>query len=554
MNGLSAKAILGSMSHGVDNQNSDSDASSDKKQYDAYVNQVARGAGVSTLGQGVGRLLTFATQVALARMYGPAQLGIYALGVTTVWLTNVLAQFGMDNGVVRYVARFRADDDAARVRGTILLALWSTFVLSMVIACSLFLIADFLAERVFDEPFLGPAFRMFSVSLPLFTLLNMVVYVLGGFQTSGGAHRYGTSVRQIWQPLANLVLIAVSYSLGAQVVGAAAAYAISMGASAILALYYLRRVFPALLDRKAPAKFEPRALFSASAPMVVSNVMPYISTWTAVTVLGAMGTTTDVGIYNAAARTGTLSALVLFGFSGIFSPMASALYKKDSLEHLGRLYQDVSRWAFTGSLAVFLLTALLPEDVMAVFGKEFVPGWTALITIAAAQLFSSSVGLTARLLAMTGHQKVVVVATVGSTVVGVAVTIALVPSYGFQGAAAATAAAVVSSNIITLLSVRRFMGFWPYDNRYLRPLAAGILAVSGAYALKLALPLPAGIPNILVLTPVFLAGYFALLFAFGLSPSDRQLLDTLRAAARRKTGLGPSSPDRPPPENPQRGK
>ncbi len=532
------------MSQGDGNQSQESHVGSDKKQYDAYVNQVARGAGVSTLGQGVGRLLNYATQVALARMYGPAQLGIYALGVTTVWLTNVVAQFGMDNGVIRYVASYRAEDDAARVRGTILLALWSTLALSMVIACSLFLSAGFLAERVFGEPLLGPAFRMFSVSLPLFTLLNMVAYVLGGFQTSGGAHRYGTSVRQIWQPLANLVLVVIFYALGAQVVGAAAAYAISMGASAVLALYYLRRVFPALLDRKAPAKFEPRALFGASAPMVVSNVMPYISTWTAVTVLGALATTTDVGIYNAAARTGTLSALVLFGFSGIFSPMASALYKKDSLAHLGHLYKDVSRWAFTGSLAIFLLTVLLPEDIMAVFGKEFTPGWTALITIAAAQLFSSSVGLTARLLAMTGHQKVVVVATVGSTVVGVAVTIALVPAYGFQGAAAATAAAVVSSNLITLLSVRRFMGYWPYDRRYLRPLAAGILAVSGAYAAKLALPLPNGIPTILAITPAFLAGFFALLFAFGLSPSDRQLLNTLRAAVQRKTGHA-QPPDEP---------
>jgi len=116
----------------------------------------------------------------------------------------------------------------------------------------------------------------------------------------------------------------------------------------------------------------------------------------------------------------------------------------------------------------------------------------------------------------------------------------LVPAYGFQGAAAATAAAVVSSNVITLLSVRRYMGFWPYDSRYLRPLAAGVLAVSVAYAAKLALSLPTGIPNVLVLAPVFLAGFFTLLFAFGLTPSDRQLLATLRAAFRRKTGRGPT--------------
>jgi len=46
-----------------------------------------------------------------------AQLGFYAIGVTVVQLANVLSQFGMDNGVVRYVAHYRAEGDHTRVRG-----------------------------------------------------------------------------------------------------------------------------------------------------------------------------------------------------------------------------------------------------------------------------------------------------------------------------------------------------------------------------------------------------------------------------------------------------
>jgi O-antigen/teichoic acid export membrane protein len=47
-------------------------------------------------------------------------------------------------------------------------------------------------------------------------------------------------------------------------------------------------------------------------------------------------------------------------------------------------------------------TAFLAKDVLAVFGREFVPGWPVMVVIAAAQLFSSSVGLAGRVLAMTG--------------------------------------------------------------------------------------------------------------------------------------------------------
>ena len=506
---------------------------------------------MSAFGQGIGRVLNMVTQIVLARMYGPAQLGFYALGVTTVWLTNVLTQFGMDSGVVRYIAQHKADGDVSRIRGTIFLGLGATFALSSVIAGLIFFGAGFLADEVFGKPFMRSVFRIFAVALPFFTLMNMATYSIGGFQTTRGAHRHGTSVRQVWQPAINLALVVVFYLLGAQVLGAATAYVLSMAAGSLLGLYYLKRVFPSFVGtevgRKAPAKYEPRALFGASAPMVVANVMPYINTWTAMTVLGVFAMPKEVGIFTAASRMGTLSALVLFAFSGIFTPMVSSLYKKGSLEYLGNLYGDVSRWAFTGSLGVFLLTVLLSKDIMAVFGSKFVAGWPALVLIAGAQLYSSSAGLTDRVLAMTGNQRRVMIATVSSTIGGVAVTFALVPAYGFIGAAAASAAAIVVSNTILLVFVRRILGLWPYDRGYVKPVLAGALTIAGCYLLKSVLPLPTGIVAIAILGPLFMGGFAMFLFALGLSHSDQQLLATLRATVRRKFKPEKTSEDQPDP-------
>ncbi|MDQ3863737.1 MAG: polysaccharide biosynthesis C-terminal domain-containing protein, partial [Actinomycetota bacterium] len=66
------------------------------------VERVARGVGVGSAGQGVGRLLGYATHASVAWMYGPAQLGFYALGITVVQVASILSQLGLDNSVVRY--------------------------------------------------------------------------------------------------------------------------------------------------------------------------------------------------------------------------------------------------------------------------------------------------------------------------------------------------------------------------------------------------------------------------------------------------------------------
>ena len=122
------------------------------------------------------------------------------------------------------------------------------------------------------------------------------------------------------------------------------------------------------------------------------------------------------------------------------------------------------------------------------------------------------------------------VATLGSTVAAAALNLLLVPAFGIFGAAAATAAAVVLVNVVTVLFVHRILGFWPFTTRYARSIVAGLLAAAFVYLARLVLPTYDGGPALLVFAPLFLAVFVALLVALGLSSSDRQFLASFWAA------------------------
>ncbi|HEX2728945.1 MAG TPA: polysaccharide biosynthesis C-terminal domain-containing protein, partial [Rubrobacteraceae bacterium] len=424
---------------------------------------------------------------------------------------------------------YGAGGDTARVRGTILQALGVTFVLSIVLSGGIFLGAGFLAEEVFGKPFLKTMFRAFSVSIPFLTLMSMTLWATQGFQTV----KYATLVQHVLRPLANLILVVVFYLLGIEIMGAVAAYMLSMVLGAAAALYYLRRVFPELLESGVRPRYESRELSAVSGPMIVANLTQYVNLWTAVIVLGVFEPAPVVGVYDVAARTAGLSTLVLISFGGIFSPMASSLHRQGLMRDLGYLYEDVSRWAFTGSLFVFVVTAVLSRDIMQVFGEGFSSGWPVIVVIAAAQLFNSSVGPTARLLAMTGHQKAVMVSTLGSAGIAVATSLLLVPPFGILGAAAATATALVAANVATLFFVRRRLGFWPYGRRYLKPLLAGLAVAAAIYFSRGTLPADTGLLALAICVPLALVVFAILLFSLGLSPSDRQFLASFGAALGR---------------------
>ena len=497
-------------------------------QDDTYVARVARGAGISTAGQGAGRVLGYATQSALARGLGRESFGLYTQGVAVVTAAQIISQFGLDNGVVRYVAHYRAQGDTARVRGTILQAVGLTFAFSLVVAVAIFFGAGTIAG--FFDPDLESVVRAFAFAVPFFALMSIICWATQGFQTVA----YATYTQQILRPLIYLLLVIGVYFVGASLVGVVAAYVISMALGVLIGLFFLRRLFPPLLNFRTRPKFETRALFGVSVPMSVSRATQYANNWTAILVLGIFQPAGVVGLFQAAFRTATFATLVRFAFNGIFSPIISNLHAQENTEDLGRLYKDVTRWTFTGAFAIFLLIVLLTSEILTVFGgKEYAAGATALIIVAFAQLFSTSVGPANRMLAMTDNQTVLMIITTIGALTGVAVCFALIPDFGMIGAAIGAAAAILTENTATLIFVRRRLGFWPYNLVFWKPLAAGLLAAALAYAVKVLLALPGLLLTVGAVAAAFGISFLALLLLFGLNDTDREFLGAFRDVALR---------------------
>jgi O-antigen/teichoic acid export membrane protein len=495
---------------------------------DSNVARVARGAGISTVGQGTGRVLGYVTQSLLARGLGASSFGLYTLGVGVVTAAQIISQIGLDNGVVRYVAHYRGQDDVARVRGTILQSVGITFAVSLIVAAAMFFGAGFVAS--FFEADLEPVIQAFAFALPFFATMSILLWTTQGFQTV----TYATYTQQILRPLIYFVLVVGVYFVGASLTGVIAAYAISMACGVLIGLYFLRRLFPPLLDTKTRPKFETKALFGVSIPMSVSRATQYANNWTAVLVLGLFYPAGLVGIFQAAFRTATLATLVRFAFNGIFSPIISNLHSQEMTEELGHLYKDVTRWTFTGAFALFLVIVLLAGEILTVFGgEEFREGLTALVIVAGAQLYSASVGPANRMLAMTGNQNALMAITVVGAVTGVVVCFALIPSFGLVGAGFGAAAAIVTENTLTLIFVNRRIGFWPYSFAFWKPLAAGVIGAGLAYGAKLALPSLGLVFTVGMIGAVFGVSFLALLLLFGLTATDREFIGAFWNVAKK---------------------
>lgn len=511
------------------------------KEDDTNVAKVARGAGISTAGQGIGKLLAFGTQPVLARLLGAQYYGFYTAGVALINGLQILSRFGMENGVVRYVAHYREHKDAARVRGTIVMALLLPIILSLILSVVLFFGAGSIANSGWlkeNGANMVSVLRGFAFVLPFFVFMTMTAWTTQGFQTV----TYAAYIQQLIRPGLFLLFVGVCYVLGAKIYGVIAAYAFSMLLAGIVGIYYLRKLFPDLFNRRAQTRFELKSLFGVSIPMSITQGAQYLNNFSAILILGVFAAGAPVGIFNAAARTATFLTVVRFAFSGIFSPIISSLHARQDTEEMGRLYKDVSRWIFTGAFALFLVIVVFGPEVLGIFGEAFGAGVTALVIVSIAQLYSSSVGPAPRMLAMTENQNYAMIATSVAAATGVIVSFILIPRFDVLGAAIGMATAIIVENTGTMSAVKWRLGYWPVNSAWLKPLTAGAVAAVVTYVLKISLPLdaifgflpvPVSVPTIMFLGGFLVVLFFGLLWLLGFSETDKEFLGTFWKVAQR---------------------
>lgn len=86
--------------------------------------------------------------------------------------------------------------------------------------------------------------------------------------------------------------------------------------------------------------------------------------------------------------------------------------------------------------------------LLSLFGSEFTVGYSALVILTVGQLVNALAGSVGFIMTMTGHQREAAWVTFGSTVLNISLNAILIPRFGIEGAATATAFTTALMNIV----------------------------------------------------------------------------------------------------------
>jgi O-antigen/teichoic acid export membrane protein len=443
---------------------------------DDALRTVFTGGSVVFLGLFVELGVSFLAKLVIARVLGPVDYGVVALGVTTMVIVSTVVLLGLNTGIGRSLPRYK---DREHRRGVLVSAFQIAVPLSIVAGLSVFVTAPTIATVGFDDPSVTPVLRVFGLIIPLAAVVKLAVGGTQGLQQALPK----VYIRNFALPVTRFAAVLVALFLGFGAIGIAWAYAIAYAVAAVVGIYVLFRRTP-LFSWEIDAIPMHRTLLTFSAPLVISTTMTLFLSDIDTFMLGYFVTTGAVGVYNTVYPLAHLLIIAMSSFGFIFMPVVSELHENGETESVRRIYQVATKWIFLLTFPIFAIMVLFPtQTIRLTFGPKYVGGNLALVVLAVAFFTHAVAGPNANALTSIGRTRTIMYDNTLVAALNFVLNLALIPQYSILGAAIATAVSYILLNVLYTIQLYRESSIQPFTTTLVRSGAIGVVLVMVLYGL-----------------------------------------------------------------------
>lgn len=409
-----------------------------------------RSAGLTAVLKFGSTAIAFGASLIYARALGPHGYGLYAYVFAWAGLLTLPAALGIPEYLIR--------EGGKTLRAARTLRRWADrWVLLAGLAAALIMLAAALVPQAAGARFL------FVLAAPL-PLLNALGYVRQSLLRTRGLVVTSQWPLLILGPGFVLAAIGLLWVFRGVVAPFEIIAASTVAAVVVLAVgqYQLRR------HAGGAGETRPHSIrLRGALPFMWLGVLFLVNNRIDLIMLGSLRGAHAAGIYAVAARAAELVPFFLGVANLVIAPRIARCYHDGEQELLQRLVAASARRVFLVSapLALLLLIAA-PLLLRFLYGEAFAEGALALRILVGAQLVNVGVGSVGLVLNMTGNEKFTALGVGLGAVLNITLNAVLIPLYGIEGAAIATATSLIAWNLMLWVLVRRRTG--------LRPSAFGI--------------------------------------------------------------------------------
>jgi O-antigen/teichoic acid export membrane protein len=293
--------------------------------------------------------------------------------------------------------------------------------------------------------------------------------------------RHQVWARSVIEPYAGVAASALAWALGFQASGLIIGYWAGTLAALLYALVGTRQCLGPF--RLRGYKLSPTRLWF----VVRETALPTLSDFTNALagrldlyLVGLLLGESPAGIYGMARQVRTPIRQVRQSFDGLLTPIVSRTLSLAGPVRTGQATASATRLILAIQLPMLIGLVAIGQPLLHWIGPEFAAGYFAMLLLAAAEAIQGAWGVSDLILLYRRPVYIIWLTAIGAAV-NVAACLALVPRFGFEGAAAAAFIAYVAANLARRLFLARGFAIHVPLGYAGAPLLAGAAGAAAAF-------------------------------------------------------------------------
>jgi len=438
-----------------------------EKQIESHLTKTTNNSILVFLGRVIGYILGYTISFILAKLFGAEITGQYNLIKTIISYITIFTVFGLDNGLLKYISKYRAANDNKKISEIIKTSFFLGLLFSTIGTLILFFMRQQLAHKIFED---GTLIMPLAIGA-LVIIPNTFNILFSGIYRGYELFRYYSIGNNILRRLVFILFLIFFYYYDIKetyfvVFALLVSYMINLAylsynTSKLNLKFnkvFLGNDISFTNTKKRLVKFSSTLIFISFMGLILSNIDKIM--------IGIYMNSESVGVYSVGSQITTLVNFIFVSTNIVFASVISKLYSSNKMKLLEKLYSIITKWIIVLTLPILLSMIFFSVTIMSLFGSDFIEGSRVIIILAIAQGVNSFVGANAYLLKMTNNHKIVLLNNTIISIINVLLNNQLIPIYGIEGAAIATGLSIVIINVIQLIEVKKILNIFPYDKNY----------------------------------------------------------------------------------------
>jgi len=418
--------------------------------------QATRNAIYSYLGAGLG----FITVMWQSHLFSTDEVGLLRILVSVSMLFGQLSNLGFSNVIIRFFPRFKNKEKGNN--GFLLYILIVSLVGFLLCLAGFYLFRDKIIASNIEKSKLFVDYLFYVMPLAFFTLF---FFVFDAYLRAGYSSVIGSLSKDFIQRILILVVIALYFLKCISFPVFVFLYVVATCIPTAILLYtiinndewHLKPV-RGFIDKKLSVQMISLAVFSMFSTFsgaIILNIDIIMVNYK----LGL----SETGIYGIAFYFGSIILIPARSIGRVTSSLVAEAFNKNDLNEIHSLYKKSSNSLLTIGVLLFIGIALNIDNIMHFLPKQYESGKYVILIVSAGYLIDIGTSINQTIIINSKHYYYDTFFVISIVFITVLLNNYLIPVYGIMGAAIATAATVVWSNILRCGFVLAKYKMQPFD-------------------------------------------------------------------------------------------